>query len=209
MENSDSGQSVSNTKDLLKSLRNELEERCVGCLLSVMIGDALGSAVEGWGHKHIGDVYNGLLRDYKHGKHMGLTEVRKGMYTDDTNSTLALASSLVENKGLLPSHAAMQYAKFWKLKPIRGYPPSAMAVMQAVLDGTDCRKTGTLCFKDGSFANGGAMRISPIGLAYRNATDEQLHSAVRMAIISSHVHPEAIDGAWLVVCEGYKPIPQG
>eukprot|EP01121_Diplochlamys_sp_Union-15-3_P013282 TRINITY_DN409_c0_g1_i4.p1 TRINITY_DN409_c0_g1~~TRINITY_DN409_c0_g1_i4.p1 ORF type:complete len:346 (-),score=65.15 TRINITY_DN409_c0_g1_i4:86-988(-) len=144
------------------------------------------------------NMHGGDLKDFKYGKHMGLKEVRKGMYTDDTNSTLALASSLVENKGLVPSHAALQYAKFWKMTPIRGYPPSAMRVMQAVFDGEDYKTTGTICFPEGSFANGGAMRIGPVGLAFRNAKDEDLHEAVRLAIISSHVHPEAIDGAWIV-----------
>ncbi len=62
---------------------------------------------------------------------------------------------------------------------------------------TDYRECGRIAFPDGSFANGGAMRIAPIALAFRNASDEQLYEAVRMAIISSHVHPEGIDGAFI------------
>ena len=42
-----------------------------------------------------------------------------------------------------------------------------------------------------------SIQIAPVGLAFRNATDEELYAAVQWAIISSHVHPEAIDGAWL------------
>jgi poly(ADP-ribose) glycohydrolase ARH3 len=69
-----------------------------------------------------------------------------------------------------------------------------------VLEGkTDYRECGRAVFPDGSFANGGAMRIVPIALAFRNASDEQLYEAVRMAIISSHVHPEGIDGAYVLV----------
>jgi len=67
-----------------------------------------------------------------------------------------------------------------------------------VLKGEDVMKTGTKIFPEGSFANGGAMRISPIGIAFRNATDNERHEAVRLAIISSHVHPQAVDGAWLI-----------
>ncbi len=62
---------------------------------------------------------------------------------------------------------------------------------------TDYRECGRIAFPDGSFANGGAMRIVPIALAFRHASDEQLYEAVRMAIISSHVHPEGIDGAFI------------
>eukprot|EP01125_Pyxidicula_operculata_P004483 TRINITY_DN1698_c0_g1_i1.p1 TRINITY_DN1698_c0_g1~~TRINITY_DN1698_c0_g1_i1.p1 ORF type:complete len:312 (+),score=33.46 TRINITY_DN1698_c0_g1_i1:253-1188(+) len=123
--------------------------------------------------------------------------LRFAMYTDDTNSTLALASSLLENNGLLPIHAAHQYGRFWQTGTKRGYPSSAQDVMKRVLEGEDIEKTGTSSFPQGSYANGGAMRISPVGIAFRNADDETLHEAVRLAIISSHVHPEAIDGAWL------------
>lgn len=42
------------------------------------------------------------------------------------------------------------------------------------------------------------MRIVPVALAFRDASDDQLYEAVRMAIISSHVHPEGIDGAYVL-----------
>jgi poly(ADP-ribose) glycohydrolase ARH3 len=68
-----------------------------------------------------------------------------------------------------------------------------------VLEGTiDYRECGRVVFPVGSFANGGAMRIAPIPLTFRHASDEQLYEAVRMAIISSHVHPEGIDGAFVL-----------
>ena len=62
----------------------------------------------------------------------------------------------------------------------------------------DYRDCGRLAFSEGSFANGGAMRIVPLALAFRQASDEQVHEAVRMAIISSHVHPEGVDGAFVL-----------
>lgn len=48
-----------------------------------------------------------------------------GNYSDDGNSCIALAESLVECKGLDGPHAAMSYAKAWQTVPTRGYPPSA------------------------------------------------------------------------------------
>ena len=57
-----------------------------------------------------------------------------------------------------------------------------------------------MVFKEGSFANGGAMRISPIGIVWRDVEDEvELAHAVFKAIESSHVHPQSMDGALLVV----------
>ena len=68
-----------------------------------------------------------------------------------------------------------------------------------MLDGKrDYRECGRLAFPEGSFANGGAMRIVPLALAFRQASDDQLYEAVRMAIISSHVHPEGVDGGFVL-----------
>jgi len=36
------------------------------------------------------------------------------------------------------------------------------------------------------------MRITPIGLAFRNASDAQLYEAARLAVLSTHVHPNAV-----------------
>ncbi|CAF2577878.1 unnamed protein product [Rotaria sp. Silwood2] len=162
-----------------------------------MIGDQLGAGVEGYSAARIKREF-GIVRDDIKAPHMGIPELgpRIHMYTDDTNSMLALAHSLVVNGGLKAKHAAKSYAEFWSTGIKRGYPDSAQASMQCVLDGkTDYRECGRISFPDGSYANGGAMRIAPVALAFRDASDEQLYEAVRMSIISSHVHPEGIDGA--------------
>jgi poly(ADP-ribose) glycohydrolase ARH3 len=41
------------------------------------------------------------------------------------------------------------------------------------------------------------MRIAPVGLAFRNADQKVLHSAVMSALLCTHVHPEAVDGSLL------------
>uniref|UniRef100_A0A6B2L731 ADP-ribosylhydrolase ARH3 n=1 Tax=Arcella intermedia TaxID=1963864 RepID=A0A6B2L731_9EUKA len=184
--------------------RSDLEERAVGCMLGVMIGDILGTPFEGYQRQNIlkilQELDNGIHAGcFVPGSHMGLYHLppRYGMYTDDTNSTLALADSLVACSGLRPHHVARNYGLFWRSKPQRGYPRTAEMVMKAVLEGRDPLQTGAMCFSEGSFANGGMMRISPVGLAFRNATPDELYEAVRMAIVSSHIHPEAIDAAFL------------
>lgn len=49
----------------------------------------------------------------------------------------------------------------------RGYGSSAAKALEAIRDGADPMATGTMFQPAGSFANGGAMRIAPQGLAYR------------------------------------------
>lgn len=123
------------------------------------------------------------------------------MYTDDTNACLALGSSIVECGRVNALHAARQYAIFSRdNEAYRGCPPSAKAVLKAVLDGVSIEETGLppyFPFSGGSFANGGAMRISLLALPYRNASLEVVRRAVTGAIISSHRHPEAVDFAVL------------
>ena len=92
-------------------------------------------------------------------------------------------------------HVSAKYAEFYE--PWRGYGGAAHRVMQALKRGADYRGTGRLQFPDGSFGNGGAMRIAPVGLAYCHAAPEALHRAVEDALLSTHVHPEAVDGAFV------------
>ena len=44
-------------------------------------------------------------------------------------------------------------------------------------------------FPLGSYANGGGMRIAPLGIAFRNATPAELYVAASEAVRSTHVHP--------------------
>ena len=41
------------------------------------------------------------------------------------------------------------------------------------------------------------MKIAPIGLAMRNCSQKQQQKMVEYGILSSHVHPEGVDAAWV------------
>ncbi len=162
------------------------EDRCVGSLLGTACGDILGAAVEGNSRSEICERY-GELRDFiESGRGFGC-------YTDDTQMTLALATSLVECDRVDAAHVSGKYAEFYETW--RGYGGTAHRVLRLLRDGGDYRGTGRLQFPEGSFGNGGAMRIAPVGLAYRNAPPEILQEAVEDALLCTHVHPEALDGA--------------
>ncbi|KAL3132646.1 hypothetical protein ABBQ32_009169 [Trebouxia sp. C0010 RCD-2024] len=96
----------------------------------------------------------------------------------------------------------------------RGYGGSARATLTALRNGTtDYMSSGTRGFPGGSFANGGAMRIAPVGLAYRNADTKLLQQAVADALLCTHVHPEGIEGAYMqaaaVAALSNTPTPDG
>lgn len=160
--------------------------RFVGALLGTAYGDGLGAAVEGLAAGEIRSRY-GEVRDFLPGR--GAI----GRYTDDTQMTLALARSIVRRGGVDAADCSRSYAEHYQ--PERGYGRSAHAVLTALQEGADWRETGTMFFPEGSYGNGGAMRIAPVGLLYSNESPEWLREAVFDAIRCTHVHPEAVDGA--------------
>lgn len=208
-------------------------------MLGLMVGDALGAAVEGFPQEEIRRLAKQkwgttTVEGFLPAVHMGTfvpvagelgtyrpaTQVkdvnfvptgppsnertagqcaRCGMYTDDTNASLALAASIAEHGRADAAHAARSCAMFFRdNEAYRGCPPTAKMVMEATLDGASVEETGLppfFPFPGGSFANGGAMRISPLAIAYRNASAAVLRQAVEAAIRASHRHPEAVDFA--------------
>jgi len=124
---------------------------------------------------------------------------RVGMYTDDTNACLAIGASIVACGQVNAEHAAKTSAEFFRdNEAYRGCPPTAKKVMYNVLDGVSIEETGLpphFPFAGGSFANGGAMRISLLAIPYRDASPAVIRQSVTAAIMSSHRHPEAIDFA--------------
>lgn len=208
-------------------------------MLGLMVGDALGAAVEGFSpeeiealaFKHFGsrfvnnyikavpmwtfvaDKEPGQYRPAWHVDDMNFvgcgpasnanTEsqcARYGMYTDDTCSCLAIGKAIVVHQCADAAGCAESCAKLFlrENEYFRGCPPTAKQTLDLILQGASPSETGLpphFPFLGGSFANGGAMRISPLALAYRNADGDTLREAVTAAICASHRHPEAIDFA--------------
>jgi poly(ADP-ribose) glycohydrolase ARH3 len=68
-------------------------------------------------------------------------------------------------------------------------------ILTRLTQGADPATIATQFLPGGSFANGGAMRIAPVGLAYRNADAATLQEAVEAALLCTHVHPLGVEGA--------------
>lgn len=167
------------------------EDRCIGSLLGCASGDILGANLEFQSRQEIQRAY-GRVEDF-----LDSAERPLGVFTDDTEMTLALAVSLIECGVLDPKHCATTYARFFAAEPRRGYGPAVSHILSMLEAGHDYRNTGRAVYPEGSFANGGAMRIAPVGLAFCNATDTVLRQAVELALLCTHVHPDAVDGAFI------------
>ena len=173
----------------MERIHSEFARRCRGSILGTAFGDALGLPVEGMTAEQI-RARHGAVTDYLP------SAAGIGRYSDDTQMTLATGTSLVRQNGLDAEDCARSCAELFE--PERGYGRSAVEILSALQRGHDYRATGKLLFPEGSFGNGAAMRIAPLGLMYGHLPVPQLRLLVAETVLSTHVHVEAIDGALLI-----------
>lgn len=77
----------------------------------------------------------------------------------------------------------------------RGYGPATGRMLRLVREGGEWRVSAWgLCEGSGSFGNGAAVRVAPLGAWYAEDLDEVVEQAAVSARIT-HTHPEAVDGA--------------
>lgn len=171
------------------SSRDSLAERFTGAILGTAFGDALGAGVEGWSAGQIESEF-GEVRDYIDAR------LGAGCYTDDTQLTLATARSIVRMAKVDGADCAKCCAEMFD--PERGYGRSAIDILKALAQGADHTETGTMIFPEGSYGNGAAMRISPVGLFCGTMEPNMLRFRVFDAVQATHVHDEAIDGALMI-----------
>lgn len=130
-------------------------------------------------------------------------------YTDDTQMALSLVETLrrfhtVDQERLLASFAA-------HYEPRRGYGAGMHALLRTVREKHalnevregNGRQTGVLLGRDlakaqfggqGSFGNGAAMRVAPLG-AYFASNLRRVVAQARLSALVTHTHPEAVAGA--------------
>lgn len=116
------------------------------------------------------------------------------VYTDDTEMMIGVAETLAE-KGHIEEERLCQ-AFVANYHPERGYGQGARRVIEAMATGKDHRTLAANIFPGGSFGNGAAMRVAPIGLRFADTPDE-LWEQARLSALPTHTHPLGIEGAQL------------
>ena len=121
--------------------------RAQGVLLGQVVGDSLGSRVEGKPALEIADAYPGGLRDLGDG---GLYHTIAGQPTDDSEMALTLARAIVQHKGFDGSKVLDVYRAWLTSRPVDvGMTTERGLLGQMTTD---------------SESNGSLMRVSPIGV---------------------------------------------
>ena len=164
-------------------------DRFAGCLLGLAVGDAVGAPYEGLKHT---DIF------FQFGSPEKLVTNPSGdtlYYTDDTEMMIGVAETLAECGRIDESRLCRAFAENYH--PERGYGPSARHVIEAMKDGNDWRTLAATLLPGGSFGNGAAMRVAPVGLVFADSPDE-LWEQARLSALPTHTHPLGIEGAQLL-----------
>ena len=139
-------------------MKSMLRSKFVGSLVGSAVGDALGSSFEGlW------------ISEAK-------IERFSGRWTDDTHMMIGVAESLIANKGFDGSHMAQTFVENYEREPWRGYASGPPRVFRWIKAGVAWNEAAKRLFGGaGSYGNGAAMRVAPVGVFYHDDL-EQLRS---------------------------------
>lgn len=153
--------------------------------LGAMVGSALGDAAGYLAYKY-------PTRDDLLGK---IDAVAHLTYTADTVMAIALAEVLITHGDINTRQLGDNFIKHFANKPWQrqgAEPPEIYRIVEH--EGVDYVVAARRLFKGkGSYGNGAAMRITPLGLYYYDSED--LYEKARLSAEVTHTHPVGIDGA--------------
>lgn len=131
-----------------------LEDRFEGSLLGLAIGDALGGKFEARSADAIRARFPAADRLIAYPQ-------EEIWYTDDTQMAIGVAEALAERGEVVEEVLCRTFVA--NFVPSRGYGRGARVVLDAMEDGRDYRQVAEEHFPGGSYGNGAAMRVAPVG----------------------------------------------
>ncbi|WBP85974.1 ADP-ribosylglycohydrolase family protein [Kitasatospora cathayae] len=116
-------------------------------------------------------------------------------WTDDTAMALVLVRHLTVHGEVRQDALAGEFAAEYAREYQRKYGPSMHRVLRGIGSGGDWRAITSGQFEgQGSYGNGAAMRVAPLGAWFAEDLDEVARQAELQAL-TTHFHPEAVAGA--------------
>ncbi|MFG2718366.1 ADP-ribosylglycohydrolase family protein [Streptomyces sp. NPDC048416] len=156
--------------------------RALGSLRGLSVGDALGSQF------FVPVNYPRLKR----------RELPEGLWqwTDDTEMACSVLAVLATHDRIDQDALAQSFAHHHDFD--RGYGPAVNRMLRLVREGGDWRELASALFQgQGSWGNGSAMRIAPLGAWYAGDPEQATHQA-EISSYTTHQHREAVVGAMAV-----------
>jgi ADP-ribosylglycohydrolase len=114
-------------------------------------------------------------------------------YTDDTEMALSIFEVL-RDRGRIDQYALAQLFAT-RMQVGRGYGQGTYAILTGVREGRDWRRLTYGGFQGlGSFGNGAAMRVAPLGGFFADEPLERIVEEARLSAEVTHAHAEGIAG---------------
>ncbi len=170
--------------------QKDLQRRAVGAYLGVAVGDALGATTEFLTPreiKHKYGVHNKIIGG-------GWLHLKSGCVTDDTEMSLALGRSIIENSGVVPDAVAEAFSDWMRSKPV----DIGHTVRRGIVHYRNSNET-SVPENEYDAGNGACMRSVPIALAYWNVPLQELIRVSRTQSHITHNNPQADAGTEAVL----------
>ncbi|MER7621743.1 ADP-ribosylglycohydrolase family protein [Streptomyces sp. NPDC126503] len=117
-------------------------------------------------------------------------------WTDDTEMACSVLALLARHGRIDQDALAASFAEHHDFD--RGYGPAVNRMLRLIREGGDWRELAAALFKgQGSWGNGAAMRIAPLGAWYADDPEQATHQA-EISAYTTHQHREAVVGAMAV-----------
>lgn len=163
-----------------------MREHAYASLVGTAVGDALGEAL--------------YLRDNAVNRRLPSAPWR---WTDDTEMACSVFRVLDTHGHADPAALATSFVAHYDVD--RGYGAGIDAMMAKVARGADLRTLAASTFGGtGSWGNGGAMRVAPLGAWFAGDPDRAAAEAEVSASVT-HTHPEGIAGAVAIAVAAAAP----
>ncbi|MFE3372343.1 ADP-ribosylglycohydrolase family protein [Streptomyces sp. NPDC059173] len=157
-------------------------ERALASLRGLSVGDALGS-------QFFVPANYPLLRQRA-------LPPGPWQWTDDTEMACSILAVLAGHGRIDQDALARSFAERHDFD--RGYGPAVNRLLRLVRQGGDWRELSSALFQgQGSWGNGSAMRIAPLGAWYADDPEQATHQA-EISSYTTHQHREAVVGAMAV-----------
>jgi ADP-ribosylglycohydrolase len=114
-------------------------------------------------------------------------------WTDDTQMAVSVVENLLEHGEIDQDRLAEAFAR--RYESHRGYGAGMHELLNRLREGADWREARFGTFPDGSFGNGSAMRVAPLGAFLADQpVGTVVEQAARSAVVT-HGHPQGVAGA--------------
>jgi poly(ADP-ribose) glycohydrolase ARH3 len=160
---------------------SDIKDKFLGGMIGSALGDAIGELAFLYRKKELLCAQLEQLKEFR--------------YTDDSAMSIGLAESILKKGDLDQQDLGETFRYNYEREPWRGYasgPPTIFNMVQHLgITYTDAARN--LFGGTGSFGNGAAMRIAPVGLFFHNSPDLYEKACISAAV--THAHPVGMDGA--------------